>query len=162
MAVKKGGSSKGRSSALARLKRRGQAAVYSNTNWKCRVTVILCSQDDMAGVIDSDMDMSGCEGKVSPYGLAGMSITQKMDSKSGEAYLMWVDTERDGLLASLSHEAVHIAGLALSDCDVDVNLAKVSSSECVAYFVEDLVGFAVSMLRKLGKVIVVNTKEEAK
>ena len=67
-------------------------------------------------------------------------------------YLMWLDTEREGMLASLAHESVHIAGLALSDCDIDVDIEKVSSSECVAYFVEDLVGFSVSMLRKLGKV----------
>lgn len=159
MAVKKKSGSKRKSSVLARLKKQGRAAIYENTNWKCMVTVILCSQDDMAGVIDSDMDMSGCEGHISPYGLTGMSITRKMDSKSGESYLMWVDTERDGMLSSMAHEAVHIAGLALSDCDIDVNLTKVSSSECVAYFVEDLVGFSVSMLKKLGKVLVNTGKD---
>lgn len=127
---------------LKKMKDDGKAFVYHNRNWKVYVTIVLSSPDEVAECVK---EITGSD--ASPYGLSGFSITSALKSAASRQYLMWVDN-RNGLgsIASLAHESVHIAGLILSDCGVDVDLRTTSASECLAYLVEDLMRFALPKL----------------
>lgn len=132
-----------RKNVLKKLKEDGKAFVYHNKNWKVYVTVILSTPDEVA---DAVADITGDE-SYTPYGLSGFSLTSALGSSSSRHYLMWVDnTKGFDSISALAHEAVHISGLILGDCGVSVNLKDISASECLAYLVEDIVGFALPKL----------------
>lgn len=145
--------SKGKRLALARLKKAGKAAVYENKNWKFAVTVVLCDEDEMTAVIDENIVQGKDQEPLVARGLSGLSMDSASTSASrgSRHYMMWVNTS-SGMkcLGALAHEAVHIAGMALSDCNVPCDLRNIGESECVAYLVEDLVCFAVEKLENLG------------
>ena len=132
-----------KSSVLKRLKDEGKAFTYHNKNWKVYVTIILSSPDEVAEAV---ADITG-DSSYTPYGLSGFSLTSALGSSGPRHYLMWVDNRNGfGSVGALAHEAVHIAGLVLTDCGVSVNLKDISASECLAYLVEDMVRFALPKL----------------
>ena len=140
--------------ALARLKKTGKVAMYESRNWKFLVTIALCSAEDVAGVFEENINGNCPEDqKMSPFGLAGIAMAAAPAEKSHMvgSYFMWVNTAC-GIksLAALAHEAVHIAGMALSDRGAPCGLKDSRDSECVAYLVEDIVNFAVGKLVELG------------
>lgn len=145
--------SKGKASALARLKKAGKAWVYENKTWKFILTVVLCGEDEMSMVVRESM-ASGSD-RIVTKGMSGLSMDSEIApaSRGGSRYMMWVNTEKGlSALGALAHESVHIAGMALSDCGVPCDIKDMGKSECVAYLVEDIVNFSVDKMSTMGLV----------
>ena len=150
---RKASNAKGKKRALAKLMKAGKAMNYVNSTWKMGVVVILCSKEEAAGVIEENVNEGHPESeRVSVDGMSGLTLGPDTSaSRGGGRYMMWVDTEpREKCLAVVAHEAVHVAGLALSSRGVDCDIEKSSASECIAYLVEDIVNFTIQNLVTLG------------
>lgn len=152
--VKKAGktkTSKGKMTALARLKRAGKAVVYTNDNWKFRVTVVMCGPDEMKSVIADNVDGGPEDFNVDSMSGLTLESTCGQSSMRLRHYLLWVNTQAGiDCIGTIAHEAVHVAGLALSSAEAPCNIDDTRSSECVAYVVESLVKFSVGILVNLG------------
>ena len=145
--------SKRKHTALKRLKAAGKAFVYDNSTWKFGVYVFLCSREEIAGVLDENVNEGRPKSEhVSVSGLSGLTlVSEALESGGSGRFMMWVDTTRgEKCLGTVAHEAVHVAGLALSDRSVDCDIKSVSASECIAYLVENIVAFTVEKLIGMG------------
>ena len=118
-------------SVLAKLKKLGIAFTHHDTTWRALVPTVLCNAEDAKPVFERMMD----------------DEVNTMDEDTGGVWfcsnestaLVWADTSSGAREAfvSLAHGAIHAAGGILANCGVDVNVAKVGSSECVAYFIQN-------------------------
>ena len=116
---------------LAKLEELGLAFTHHDTTWRAFVPTVLCNAKDSASVFERMLDeeigtMEEDDG--------GVWLCSNESSA-----LVWADTStgaRNAFIA-LSHGAIHAAATVLANCGVDVNVAKVGASECVAYFIQN-------------------------
>ena len=154
--------SKRKHTAMKRLKAAGKAFVYDNSNWKFGVYVFLCTKEEISGVLAENVNEGLPESEhLSADGMAGLTLAADTSASRGSGrYMMWVDTAPgEKCLCTVAHEAVHVAGLALSDRGVSCNIENTSASECIAYLVENIVSFTVEKLIGMG---IVKSEKAAK
>ena len=145
--------SKRKHTAMKRLKAAGKAFVYDNSTWKFGVYVFLCTKEEISGILAEHVNEGLPESEhLSADGMAGLTLVADTSASRGSGrYMMWVDTApREKCLGTIAHEAIHVAGLALSDRGVSCNIENTSTSDCIAYLVENIVAFAVEKLIGMG------------
>ena len=125
----------------------GKALVYENRNWKNRTYVLLCNEQEARPFFPDSKEGSRFELKR----CGGLVASVDVRVQGWTTQRMWIKTDAGrGLpFPVLAHEAFHAASFALRNQQIPLDMRGIGASQCLGFFVDDILSQTLPHLEKL-------------
>jgi hypothetical protein len=124
----------------------GRAMLYRNGNWKDDVYVMFCKPDEFRSFLPE----STVGTRFDPDRAGGLACGVPGLKRGRRRQLLWVRETTDAMhaLEVLVHESIHAASFALAARGIPLDLRDDAAGNCLAFFVEDLLGETLPFFEK--------------